>query len=88
MAGLLAPFIAEANAIVRRSSSRYLRPARGPITATASTSRDTAEARTEYADNGRTAFTVDVALTDSGDVTVATMNFEWIARAQTRPTRD
>ncbi len=81
MAGALAPFVADAVSVVKRSSSRFSAPARGPITATAVSARSTTEMRDEYEHAGRTAFTMDVTLTDGSGSTVSEMDFEWVVRA-------
>ena len=83
MAGALAPFVAEAMSVVKQASSRYARPARGSITAIATTTRPASELRAEFADVGRTVFSVQVALNDTTDVTVAEMDFDWVVTAPT-----
>lgn len=81
MAGALAPFVADAVSVVKRSSSRFVAPARGPITATAVSTRSGADVRAEYETSGRTAFTMRVTLADEDDTGVAEMDFEWVVRA-------
>ncbi len=81
MAGAMAPFVADAVSVVKQSSSRFTAPARGPITATAVATRDAAEVRGEYEKAGRTAFTMQVTLTDEAGTSVAAMDFEWVVRS-------
>lgn len=81
MAGALSPHVADAVSVVKRSSSRFKAPARGPITATAVGTRDAGELRSEYETTGRTAFTMQVTLTDEAGGEVAAMDFEWVVRA-------
>ncbi len=81
MAGAMAPFVADAVSVVKQSSSRFTAPAQGPITATAAATRPTPELRSEYESAGRTAFTMQVTLTDESGAKVADMDFEWVVRA-------
>ena len=81
MAGAMAPFVADAVSVVKQSSSRFVAPARRAITATAVATRDATEVRSEYETAGRTAFTMEVTLTDEAGTKVAEMDFEWVVRA-------
>ena len=81
MAGAMAPFVADAVSVVKQSSSRFVAPARGPITASAVATRDATDVRSEYEISGRTAFTMQVSLTDGPGIEVAEMDFEWVVRA-------
>lgn len=63
--------------LVRRSEIRFLRVARGEITASARIQEPKAEISERLAQNGRTDFEVVVTLTDPGGEVVAEMDVTW-----------
>lgn len=72
---------AGARPLVRRSEIRYLRVARGSITADASPAEPVDAVRARFAAAGRADFQVLVALADEGGQAVAEMDVIWNLRA-------
>ena len=83
MAGVMVDEIGRIDALVRSSTISYRKPATGVITATASTSKPGSKMRSEYHNDGRTSFAIDVSMTDTDGDEVASMTVEWVV---TRPT--
>jgi uncharacterized protein (TIGR00369 family) len=78
LAGVMANVLTEMRPLVKSSTISYRKPAEGVITATASTSKPGSKARAEYATDGRTAFTIEVSMTNPAGDEVASMSVEWI----------
>ena len=72
-----ADLLATATPLAKSADIRYLRIARGPITATGTLGRDATELRATLETDGRVAFPVEVALTDGAGEIVATMTVQW-----------
>jgi acyl-coenzyme A thioesterase PaaI-like protein len=79
MVGLLDPFMVQAVAVVREANARYLMPATGVMSATATSTVEASLVRREYEAEGRAAFAIAATLADAAGDTVAIMTFEWVA---------
>jgi uncharacterized protein (TIGR00369 family) len=79
VAGALADVITTVTPLARSAQITYLKPARGPITATARLDYDAAEMRAKLAD-GKADFAVAVDLTDGQGVKVAQVGVAWYVR--------
>lgn len=82
LAGVMANVLTEMHPVVKSSTISYRKPATGVITATASTSKPGSKARAEYAADGRTAFDIEVSMTNRDGDEVASMTVGWVV---TRP---
>jgi acyl-coenzyme A thioesterase PaaI-like protein len=80
MSGAFAADLATATPLVRDASIRYLKVARGPISAAARLGTPAAELRATLAETGRAEFPVEVALTDAEGVTIAEASYRWVLR--------
>jgi acyl-coenzyme A thioesterase PaaI-like protein len=80
MAGAFADLMMSVTPLARDASIRYLKPARGPITAGARVAEDHDAVRARLDADGKADFAVDVQLTDANDVTVAEVTVSWHVR--------
>lgn len=80
MAGAFADMMGRFTPLARSAEIRYLKPARGPITATAVTSGDPGELLSRLETDGKVEFDVDIELGDSAGVGVAGMTVSWHLR--------
>jgi len=80
MVGAFAAMMGRFTPLARGAEIRYLKPARGPITATATVSGDPATLRSRMDADGRIEFQVDVSLEEASGVKVAEMNVAWNLR--------
>jgi acyl-coenzyme A thioesterase PaaI-like protein len=80
MAGALAPMILAVRPVAADGHIRYLKPAKGTITATAQVKGDPDALVDELKQQGKTRFEVQVELVDESKVVVAEMTVEWHAR--------
>lgn len=80
VAGLIADVLMSVTPVAKAASIRYLKPARGPITASATIDGDSAEARARLDSTGKSEFAVKVTLTDAANVTVAEVDVNWYVR--------
>jgi uncharacterized protein (TIGR00369 family) len=80
VAGALADVITTVTPLARSAQITYLKPARGPITATARLDYDAAEMRTKLDADGKADFAVAVDLTDGQGVKVAQVGVAWYVR--------
>ncbi len=82
MMGSFGDLMGATTAAVRDASIRYLKVARGPITAQARLEGDATELRGALAQTGRVNFDVAVALQDQAGLTVATETMAWSLRGR------
>lgn len=82
MAGALAPVILGVRPVASDARIRYLKPARGTITAQGCVGGDPDALVRELQQQGKLRFEVAVALTDEAGVQVAEMVVEWHARLE------
>jgi uncharacterized protein (TIGR00369 family) len=80
VAGALAHVITSVTPLARSAQIAYLKPARGPITATARIDGDTTEVRARLDSAGKTDFSVLVDLLDAQAVKVAELTVAWYVR--------
>jgi acyl-coenzyme A thioesterase PaaI-like protein len=78
--GAFAEQMGRVTPLAKSASIAYRKLARGPITATATLSGDTAGLIATLDSEGRVEFPVDVEMTDAAGVVVATMTVEWHVR--------
>ena len=78
MAGALAPVILDVKPVVRDARINYRSPARGTITATATTDRPGDALRTTLDREGRVEFRVNVSMCDAEDRQVADLDVAWV----------
>lgn len=76
VAGAFADVLLEITPVARGAQVRYMKPARGPITAEARLEA-TASLRDALSDKGRVEFPVEVQLRDESGVTVAELTVSW-----------
>ncbi len=81
--GAFADRIGSATPLAREAQIKYLKPARGPITATASIEGDIASIEETLDTAGKVDFPVSVRLEDSGGVLVAETTIAWHLRKNT-----
>jgi uncharacterized protein (TIGR00369 family) len=79
-AGALADVITTVTPLARSAQITYLKPARGPITATARVDYDAAEMRAKLDADGKADFAAAVDLTDGQGVKVAQVGVAWYVR--------
>ncbi|HUF53607.1 MAG TPA: YiiD C-terminal domain-containing protein [Dehalococcoidia bacterium] len=80
MAGAFADLMMNVTPLARDAQIRYLKPARGPITASARVAEDHGAVRARLEADGKTDFSVDIQLTDENGVKVAEMTVSWHIR--------
>jgi len=80
MAGAFADLMMGVTPLARSAAIRYLKPARGPITANASVSEDHAAVRSRLDAGGKTDFDVAVELSDAVGLKVAEVTVAWHVR--------
>lgn len=80
MAGAFADRLAALLPVAAQAKIAYLRPAKGRITAEASTNEPADDLRARLAADGKVRFAVDVTLFDDQRETVATMTVDWNVR--------
>ena len=80
MAGAFADLMAQATPLARSAQISYLKPARGPITATARLAEPLEGIRSRLDADGRAEFPVDVALEDAAGLRVAEVTVNWHVR--------
>jgi uncharacterized protein (TIGR00369 family) len=78
--GALAEVITTVTPLARSASITYLKPARGPITATARLDSDAGEMSAKLEADGKADFAVAVDLTDEQGVKVAQVGVAWYVR--------
>jgi uncharacterized protein (TIGR00369 family) len=78
--GTLADVITTVTPLARSASIRYLKPARGPITATARLDGNAGELLARLDADGKADFAVEVALEDAQGVRVAEISVAWYVR--------
>lgn len=84
MASAFADLLASVTRLVRQGTMRYMKVARGPITARATLVRPVAELREALSKDGKVDFIVAATLSDQGEVEVATFEAEWSLRFRQR----
>jgi len=77
LVGALGQRLAFLRPVVTEASIRYRRPARGPIAATGAVACPVAQIRQELQATGKSAFTIDVELTDDAGTIVAELSVRW-----------
>ena len=80
MAGALAPVILSVRPVATEASIRYLKPAKGPISAHGQVLKDSEELVAELTSQGKVRFPLQVKMIDTQAVEVCTMQVEWQAR--------
>lgn len=80
MAGALAPVILNARPVATEASIKYLKLAKGTITAVGQVNGDPDALVKELAGQGKVRFSLDVTMTDDAGITVSEMKVEWHAR--------
>lgn len=80
VAGLIADIITTVTPLAKTARIQYLKPARGPITASARIDGDAAEMRAKLDQAGKTEFAVKVDLEDGSGVRVAEVEVNWHVR--------
>ncbi|MEM6759990.1 MAG: DUF4442 domain-containing protein [Pseudomonadota bacterium] len=77
LAGALAPVLLEVRPVAAGSTIRYVKIAKGTLTAQATTERPGAELLAELQDVGKVAFGVDVLISDAAGDPVVEMRVDW-----------
>lgn len=77
MAGVFAPVMMTIRPVTSDATIRYVKVAKGLITASAAVAGDPAELLSALKLQGRVSFSVDVRLTDEAGEEVATMQVQW-----------
>ena len=80
MAGAIAPMLMQVRPVTSQASIRYMNPAKGDLTATAKTSRSSADLLSALRNDGVIQFDVEVAISNDNGVEVAQMTVEWHVR--------
>jgi len=80
MAGAFSDLMMQVTPLARDASIKYLKPARGPITANARVAEDHAAVRARLESGGKTAFEVAVDLVDAQGLKVAEVTVAWHIR--------
>lgn len=80
--GSFAERMASLTPLAESAEIRYLKIARGPITATATLTADSEQLLAELDREGRVRFAVEVALTNAEGTVVAEMTVNWYVRAK------
>ncbi len=80
VAGLIADVLMSVTPVAKAARISYLKPARGPITASARINGDAAAMRSRLDDAGKTEFAVQVDLSDAAGLNVATVEVDWYVR--------
>ncbi len=80
MAGAMASQILAIRPVAASADVRYLKPARGTITATGKAAADASECLQELKTQGKTVLPVEVSIADEAGLVVATMEVEWHIR--------
>jgi acyl-coenzyme A thioesterase PaaI-like protein len=80
MAGLIADVLMSVTPLAKNARIAYLKPARGPITATARIDGDATAMRAKLDESGKTDFPVHVDLEDAAGVKVAEVEVAWYVR--------
>ncbi len=78
--GALADIITTVTPLARSASIKYLKPARGPITATSRIDGDVTAMRAKLDPDGKADFAVAVDLTDADGLKVAEVSVAWYVR--------
>lgn len=80
MAGAIAPMLMQIRPVTSQANIRYIKPAKGDLTAIAKTSRSSADLLASLQNDGLVQFNVDVVISDSSGVDVAMVTVEWHVR--------
>lgn len=81
MAGAIAPMLMQVRPVTSQASIRYMKPAKGDLTAAAKTSRSSADLIASLQQDGVVQFNVDVVIRDASSIDVAEVTVEWHVRA-------
>lgn len=80
MAGAFADLLTDLTPVARGVDVRYLKPARGPVTARAALAEPAEGVRARLRADGKAEFDVEVSLRDAADVEVAQLRVRWHLR--------
>ena len=80
VAGLIADVLMSVTPLAKTARIAYLKPARGPITASARIDGDAAAMRAKLDESGKTEFAVKVDLADAAGLKVAEVEVAWYVR--------
>ncbi len=84
MAGAMAPQILAIRPVAASANARYLKPARGTVTATGKIAASAEDCLRELKAQGKTVLPVEVSIADEAGVVVATMSVEWHIRLKSQ----